>query len=604
VASKKSKKTTIRERLHRAFQPYGSQEGSSRASLYVDIFVLVSIMLSCALVPLEYALPVYADFFFRIEVAFAMLFLTEYLLRWYAAEDRWRYPFTFLAMIDLLAILPTLLMLSSQAMALRLVRWLRTLRLLRLIRLLRLLRYGFWVHRGIVSLRIRYSALDQQYRLHQLGRLLGWLLLAWLIGANVLYVTESALADRPGPFSDYWNSYWHVVIALVSGIEDKEPVTLLGRIEMTLLLISGILAVGMFTGEIVNILVKKSQRADMLALKPPRGRFEHHILIIGINAHLENVIRQVAAAYQRRPFFVVAGQQADSIRVKEPALYRKVYALVGDPVDARVLEMADLETASRVIVLASNSSQLTKTASDGYVNSTSMEPPTAQDAVERLDSRTLMKILAVVAGRSKPVPIVAELLSEDSLNYAAPLQGVDLFVSRPYGEKLLGQAVINPGITNVYDELMTFTDDSNEFYTVLAPDELHGKSFQKAQLYFLDMDKEDMVLVGIDRSPREAPNTRFWLAPCPDYEELVECSRGLSTNVKAPSLSKSVQARSLSRSVQARSLSRSVQARSLSEEQRVIQQGDQLVLIAFERPSFAAVSKEERWSGKILERNS
>jgi voltage-gated potassium channel len=530
----------LRHRLARVLEPYGSP-GSTRLNLLLDLFLLLCIIISCLLVPLEHYYPEHQPLLWAIEVSFAVFFAGEYLLRWYAAEQRWRYPFTFLAIIDLLAILPTLLMLSSQAMALRLVRGFRILRLLRLIRLLRLLRYGFWVHRAWVSVRIWGSALNQTYRLAQLGRLFGWLCVAWLIGANMLFVTESNLAPRPGPFSDYWTSYWHILIALVSGIEDKEPLSLLGRIEMTVMLITGLCVVGMFTGEIVSILVKKAQRAGKLVLKPPRARFERHILILGENTHLDNVIRQVSAAYRHRPHIVVVCPNADELKIGEPKLYRKVYAVAGDPVDVAVLDHAAVDNASRVIVLSSDRP--------------GCGPPS------ELDSRALMQTLAVVARRrADPLPIVVELQSDETLDFARPLTGIDLLVGRHYGEKLISQAVLNPGITEVYVELMTFTDQSTEFYLVPVPPHLRGKSYQDAQLAFLDYDDEDMVLTGIDRSPPDQPTTRFVLNP---------------TGGATP----------------------------LSEEELVLRADDRLILLAYERPTFATISTDDRWSGRVIERS-
>ncbi len=538
----KLKKTRepLRRRLARLLEPYGSP-GATRLNLLLDLFILLCIIISCLLVPLEHYYPEHQPLLWTVEVSFALFFTVEYLLRWYAAERRWRYPFTFLALIDLLAIVPTLLMLSTQAMALRLVRTFRILRLLRLIRLLRLLRYGFWVHRAWVSLRIWGSALNQTYRLVQLGRLFGWLFIAWLIGANMLYITESNLAPRPGPFSDYWTSYWHILIALVSGIEDKEPLSLLGRIEMTVMLITGLCVVGMFTGEIVSILVKKAQRAGKMMLKPPQARFERHILILGENTHLDNVIRQVSAAYRHRPHIVVVCPRADELKLGEARLYRKVFAVPGDPVEVAVLEQAEVDGASRVIVLSS-------------------DRPGCGEASE-LDSRALMQTLAVVARRrADPLPIVVELQSEESLDFARPLRGIDLLVGRHYGEKLLSQAVLNPGITEVYVELMTFTDVTTEFYIVPVPKHLRAKSYQEAQLAFLDCDDEDMVLAGIDRSPPGEPATRFFLNP---------------TGGSTP----------------------------LADDELMLRDDDRLLLLAYERPTFVTISTDDRWSGRVIDRS-
>ncbi len=65
-----------------------------------------------------------------------------------------------------------------------------------------------------------------------------------------------------------------------------------------------------------------------------------------------------------------------------------------------------------------------------------------------------------------------------------------------------------------------------------------------------------MVLVGIDRSPPDRPSSRFWLNP----------------------------------------------AAELTGEGLILGAKDNLVLIAYEQPSFVEVDKDDLWSGKILQR--
>ncbi len=537
----KDRRPSLRARLADLFRPYHGDEVFPRLNLIVDIVILVAIVASVILIPLEHYYPEHRKILWHLEVAFALFFAAEYLLRWYASKKPWRYPFSGFAIIDLLAFLPTLILLSSQAMALPFIRGIRVLRLFRLVRLLRLFRYGFLLHHVVLSVRIGASALTHTYRLRHLGRLFLWLFAAWVSSANIIYITEKKFAAKPGPFADYWTSYWNTIIALFSGIEDKEPLSFLGRMEMTLLLLIGILVVGMFTAEIVSIIVRKADRAGKLALKPPRAHFERHILILGENSHLENVVRQVSAAYRFNPHIVVVSPVADELKIQERQLYRKVFAVPGDPVDLRVLEDADVDAASRVIVLAS-------------------DHPDGRSPME-LDSSALMQTLAIVARRrDNPPPIVVELQSEESLNVAGPLAGIDFLVGRHYGEKLISQAVLSPGITDIFVRLMTFTDESNEFYLVPVPEFLRGKTFCEAQLHFLDQDDEDIVLVGIDRSPPHAPATHFTLNP-------------LAHNA------------------------------GLKESERRLRDEDLLVIIAYARPSFASVSQGDRWTGRHIDRS-
>ena len=522
--------------------PYEPGVPYPKLSLAVDLIVLVCILSSCLLILFEHLYPHHERTFFVLEVGFTVIFVVEYLMRWYSADARWKYPFTFFAVVDLVAILPSLMIVSADLMMVRVIRGVRLLRMLRLLRLLRLLkfiRYGFLIYRGVIELRTWFNAINDQYRLKQLARLSLWAMAAWIVGANLVYLTETRLVDAEGPFGHYWASYWHILIVLISGIEDKEPLSLLGRIEVTALLVIGICIVGLLTGEIVAILVKKSQRAGKIALKPPNGKLAQHILILGHSSHLDQVIRQVRAATKSQHYMLVVCPEAEELRVTDREVYRKVFVLAGDPSRTEVLEEACVDEALRVIVLASERRDL---------------PP------HLLDGERLMQMLAVIA-RRRPVPMVVELHEPESEADAAVLgdEGVEFVLVRRYGEGLITQAVLNPGVTTIYDQLMTFTTDTNEFYTLPVPNRLVGRHFREAQLALLDNDDDDIVLVGIDRSPAEEPNTRFVLNPMAS-----ECQ--------------------------------------WTDEDKVLREGDNLVVLAFTRPSFAEVEEEDLWSGRVLKR--
>ena len=132
-------------------EPFEGGPGSTWLSLVADLVILVCILASCSLVVIEWIHPHTLSYFYTAELIFTSIFVVEYLLRWYSAENRWLYPFTAMALLDLLAILPGLMMLTSEMMMLRMVRGvrlLRLLRLLRLVRLLRLLRYGALIYQS------------------------------------------------------------------------------------------------------------------------------------------------------------------------------------------------------------------------------------------------------------------------------------------------------------------------------------------------------------------------------------------------------------------------------------------------------------------------
>ncbi|MDY0001028.1 MAG: hypothetical protein RBU30_07015 [Polyangia bacterium] len=178
-----------------------------------------------------------------------------------------------------------------------------------------------------------------------------------------------------------------------------------------------------------------------------------------------------------------------------------------------------------------------------------------------VDDLSLMRAIAVL-GRGAGKPMVVELRDPRTLEEVGALEdaGVEFILSREYGEGLIAQAVLNPGVTGVFERLLTFAQDTSEFYSVPAPPDLWGKSFYSGRLKFLESDSEALILVGIDRSPPGKPHTKLLLNPVPGHS-------------------------------------------GVSEDDLILREGDGLLFIAEERPSFALTTKEELWSGSILPRS-
>jgi Trk K+ transport system NAD-binding subunit len=72
---------------------------------------------------------------------------------------------------------------------------------------------------------------------------------------------------------------------------------------------------------------------------------------------------------------------------------------------------------------------------------------------------------------------VAEVLQSGNQEHFQRIAGVEIVSIEDLTEKLLAQAVISPGITKVYLELLTATTDSNEIYIVPVPAPWEGKPF-------------------------------------------------------------------------------------------------------------------------------
>ncbi|MBN2530844.1 MAG: ion transporter [Deltaproteobacteria bacterium] len=464
------------------------------ANLIFDIFIIFCILLSCTLVVIEFFHPDSVDYFFPVEAGLTAIFTAEYIARWYLAPHRLRYPFQWLSLVDLFALLPSILLIVSDVFFVRIARTFRVfrlLRLLRLMRLVRLIRFSGLIYRFYLYTRVRITAFGYRHRARPLAVLFLFAVAVWIFGANLLYITESGSTDNLSPFAEYWESYWNIIIVLMSGIEDKEPVSVLGRIEISLMLILGIVIVGYLTGEIVSLLVQKWQRANLVALMPPRSNLKNHIVILGINERLTNVVKQVDAALEGACFFLIVDEKADTLMAMAPPLRQKVFALVGNPSEKNVLDMARIDDAARIVVLSG----------------TAGDTETSQD----IDNRALTVTLAAcLRDRERHIPTTVEIVDKSNLNYAKHLLNVDYVVGQQFGERLISQCVRHPGVSEIYHELFTFTDESNEIYFIQVPKKLIGKTVKEAQLFFLQYEKAPITLLAIQVIHEDCGSQTLW----------------------------------------------------------------------------------------------
>lgn len=184
------------------------------------------------------------DRLFRsLELTFGITFLVEYVCRlWVAAEmprfkhhrfPRLRYALTPAAIIDLVAIVPTLLdVASGGALVLRFFRVLRILRLAKLGRL-----SGAW----------RDISEAVHSRRAELLLTLALAAIAMLVASTLLFWAEADA--QPDKFGSIPRALWWSVVTLTTvGYGDVYPVTPLGKFLASALAVSGIGLIALPTG--------------------------------------------------------------------------------------------------------------------------------------------------------------------------------------------------------------------------------------------------------------------------------------------------------------------------------------------------------------------
>jgi len=215
------------------------------AGRWFDIVLIVVILTSVLVAMLDSVAGLHARFapgFYLLEWVFTLAFTVEYVTRLMVVRHPGRYARSFFGVIDLLAVLPTWLSLLFPGAQYLLV--VRVLRILRVFRILKLTRY-------ISEAGLLVGALRRSGR-KILVFLFAILAIVTVFGA-VMYVVEG---PERGFESIPMGVYWAIVTVGTVGYGDLAPVTALGRILSSVLILIGygIIAVptGIFTAEMLQ----------------------------------------------------------------------------------------------------------------------------------------------------------------------------------------------------------------------------------------------------------------------------------------------------------------------------------------------------------------
>lgn len=249
--------STLKQRVHELVEVTPDEAGRKRFDWF-DVSLAVLIVLNVFAVMLETVAALeqrYHEVFVAFEFFSVTVFTIEYVLRiWSCTVDpqfahpvwgRLRYATRPLAIVDLLAILPSLLPYIWVDL-----RFIRVLRLLRLMRVLKLGHYSEAVALLVNVLRSRSA---------DLAVMLVVLCMLLVLSSGAIFYAENEA--QPEVFSSIPASLWWAVITLTTiGYGDAYPVTMIGKIIGGVIAVLGIGIVALPTAIIATGFAEEVQR--------------------------------------------------------------------------------------------------------------------------------------------------------------------------------------------------------------------------------------------------------------------------------------------------------------------------------------------------------
>ena len=198
-------------------------KSGKRFALFIQFLIVLSIVdFSIGTLPglspaLEFALS-------AIEACVVAVFTAEYAVRFWVADNKWKFVFSFFGLIDLLAIVPYYFGLAVD------LRGLRVVRLLRVFQILKFARYT----RALKRIRTALATIKEPLVVY----LVATVLLIYLASVGIYYFERDA---QPEYFGSVFHAMWWSISTLTTvGYGDVYPVTLGGRVFTGLVLVFGL----------------------------------------------------------------------------------------------------------------------------------------------------------------------------------------------------------------------------------------------------------------------------------------------------------------------------------------------------------------------------
>lgn len=176
-------------------------------------------------------------FFFAVEWVFTILFTIEYAVRIWVVRKKRKYIFSFFGIIDLISIIPTYLTILLSGTHYLMV--LRVLRLLRIFRVLKMARHMGEANHLLNALRGSWA---------KISVFLFCVVGITMILGTMMFVVEGLIAGNEGFDNVPQSIYWAIVTISTVGYGDITPVTVVGKLLATVIILIGYGIIAVPTG--------------------------------------------------------------------------------------------------------------------------------------------------------------------------------------------------------------------------------------------------------------------------------------------------------------------------------------------------------------------
>jgi voltage-gated potassium channel len=289
----------------------------------------------------------------------------------------------------------------------------------------------------------------------------------------ILGAAGFALSEpREGTWVDQFGrgAWWALVTLTTVGYGDLVPVTILGRLVASVVILGGVVILAMVTATVASVYIEQKLRRER-GLEPLKTT--EHILLLGWHEDGDVLLDQLLKRLPSDIPLVLVNKQLpemlEGLQDRYPG--HPIVYLRGDYSREEVLLKANVHQALKAILLAER------------------QPG---ETANQADQRTLLTALTL-KGLNPKLRIMAELLRPENRSYLERAGAEDVLVRGQYDSSLLARAVASPGIFRIFTKLLS--GEGQNLWSVEIPSSFQGRPLTELAAYLRDQHQSLLVAI-------------------------------------------------------------------------------------------------------------
>ena len=310
-----------------------------------------------------------------------------------------------------------------------------------------------------------------------------WSILLMLLSTTALTIVEYDTfrdsvsghlgKDNPNFFDTFYNTFWWSVVTFTTvGYGDVSPVTHFGKLLSIIIMLLNFGIVTLLGGAVASVLVAERLKGDD---KLDESKFNGHLIIAGWNPFVPSVLRILQTDKNSTSVVILVNETDGELIERAISVFEDldIIHLCENFTNETVLRKAFLDKAGMFMILPDNSGLLPHEEPD--------------------EDKTVLTCLTAKA-ISEDCPVVAHVLNPENVSHLQRANVNEIVMPDEHVPHLLAKHVTNPGVPQLFDELINQEEDDKGIQQVGIPRPLMGQTHNKISAYFKF--KHQWLLVG------------------------------------------------------------------------------------------------------------